>query len=124
MSLPLSTTPAGLIGEELAILRRAWWLLAILGVVSIIVGLLAISSYFVAAMASIVVLGVLLLIAGVTEVVHAVTVRNWRRFALHLLGAAIYLLVGLFMLEDPVRAATVITLLLGASFLVGGLLRI
>jgi uncharacterized membrane protein HdeD (DUF308 family) len=43
-----------------------------------------------------------------------------RGFALHLLAAALYLLTGLFMLEDPVRAAAVLTLLLAASFIVGG----
>jgi uncharacterized membrane protein HdeD (DUF308 family) len=51
-------------------------------------------------------------------------VRHWRGFALHLLAAALYLVVGLFMLEDPVRAAVVLTLLLAAAFFVGGLLRI
>jgi uncharacterized membrane protein HdeD (DUF308 family) len=95
-----------------------------LGLVSVIVGFLAISSAFIATMASVVVLGVLLLIAGFTEVVHAVLGRNGRGFALHLLAAALYLLVGLFILEHPVRAATVLTLVLAASFFVGGLLRI
>jgi uncharacterized membrane protein HdeD (DUF308 family) len=51
-------------------------------------------------------------------------VRNLRGFALHLLAAALYSIVGLFMLEDPIRAATVLTLLLTASFFVGGVLRI
>jgi uncharacterized membrane protein HdeD (DUF308 family) len=51
-------------------------------------------------------------------------VRKLSGFALHLLAAALYLLVGLFMLEDPIRAAEVLTLLLAASFLVGGVLRI
>src|SRR5262249_32460237 len=36
----------------------------------------------------------------------------------------LYLLTGLFMLEDPVRAAAVLTLLLAASFIVGGVLRV
>jgi uncharacterized membrane protein HdeD (DUF308 family) len=93
-------------------------------VVSIFVGLLAISSAFAATMASVVVFGLLLLIAGITEVIHAMMVRNGRGFALHLLAAALYLIVGLFMLEDPARAATVLTLLLAASFLAGGVLRI
>jgi uncharacterized membrane protein HdeD (DUF308 family) len=70
------------------------------------------------------VFGVLLLIAGVTEVVHAVMVRNLKGFALHLLAATLYLVTGLFMLEDPVRAAAVLTLVLAAGFFVGGLLRI
>jgi uncharacterized membrane protein HdeD (DUF308 family) len=95
-----------------------------LGLVSIFIGLVAIGSTFIATLASVLVFGVLLLIAGITEVVHAVMVRNLKGFALHLLAAALYLIAGLFMLEDPVRAATVITLLLAASFLVGGVLRI
>jgi uncharacterized membrane protein HdeD (DUF308 family) len=110
--------------SERANLRRVWWLFFALGLVSILVGFLAISSTFVATLASVVVFGVLLLIAGVTEVIHAVMVRNWRGFALHLFTAGLYLLVGLFMLEDPVRAATVLTLIIAASFLVGGVLRI
>jgi uncharacterized membrane protein HdeD (DUF308 family) len=105
-------------------LRRVWWLFLALGLVSVVVGLLAISSAFVATLASVIVFGVLLLVAGVTEVIHAVMVRNWRGFALHLLTAALYLIVGLFMLEDPLKAAAVLTLLIAASFFVGGLLRI
>jgi uncharacterized membrane protein HdeD (DUF308 family) len=110
--------------DERASLSRLWWLFLILGLVSVFVGLLAISSAFWVTMASVVVLGVLLMIAGVAELIHAVMVRNLKGFALHLLSAALYLLVGLFMLEDPAQAAVVLTLLLVASFLVGGLLRI
>jgi uncharacterized membrane protein HdeD (DUF308 family) len=116
--------PVGPAADERAHLRRAWWIIFALGLVSVVVGLLAISSTFVATLASVVVFGVLLLVAGVSELIHMVMVRNWSGAALHLLTAALYLLVGLFMLEDPVRAAAVLTLLLAASFIVGGLLRI
>ena len=118
------SSPAGLPIEERASLRSAWWLFLILGIVSIIVGFMAVSSTFIATLASVKVFGILLLIGGATEVVHALMVRNWRGFAMHLVTATLYLLVGLFMLEDPIRAAAVITLLLTASFFVGGLLRI
>jgi uncharacterized membrane protein HdeD (DUF308 family) len=124
MSQSLLTPAAGVPHEERASLGRLWWLFLLLGLVSIFVGLVAIGSTFVATLASVVVFGVLLLAAGITEVIHAVMVRNLRGFALHLLGAALYLLVGLFMLEDPVRAAAVLTLLLSAYLLVGGVLRI
>src|SRR5262245_19765406 len=110
--------------DEHVSLRRAWWLLLALGLISVIVGLLAIGSPYVATGTVVFTCGVLLLIAGSTEVVHAVMVRNVRGFALHLLAAALYLLVGLFILEDQERAATVLTLLLVAAFFVGGLLRI
>jgi uncharacterized membrane protein HdeD (DUF308 family) len=105
-------------------MRHLWWLFLILGLVSIVVGLVAISAAFIATLASVVAFGVLLVIAGITEVIHAFTVRNGRGFAMHLLAAALYLLVGVFMLEDPVQAAAVLTLLLAASFFVGGVLRI
>jgi uncharacterized membrane protein HdeD (DUF308 family) len=105
-------------------LRRAWWQLLALGLLSIIVGLLAIGSPYVATGAVVLICGVLLIVAGVTEVIHALMVRNMRGFALHLIAAALYLLVGLFILEDQDRAATVLTLLLIAAFFVGGLLRI
>ncbi len=110
--------------DERAALSRQWWVYLALGVVSVIVGMLAISSTFVATLVSVRVFGWLLLFAGIAEVVHAVMVRNMRGFALHLLAAALYLIVGLFMLEDPIRAATVLTLLIAASFFVGGTLRV
>ena len=124
MRLPFPMSSAGPAYDERASLRPAWWLFLALGLVSIIVGSLAISSAFIATLASVVVFGVLLLVEGITEVIHAVMVRNWRGFALHLLAAALYLIVGVFMLEDPVRAATVLTLLLAAVLFTGGLLRI
>jgi uncharacterized membrane protein HdeD (DUF308 family) len=124
MSQSLLAPAVGVSYDERTNLGRLWWLFLVLGLVSVFVGLVAIGSAFVATLASVVVFGVLLLVAGVAEVIHAVMVRNLKGFALHLLSAALYLLVGLFMLEDPVRAAVVLTLLLAAAFLVGGVLRI
>ncbi len=118
------TAPESGAPPELESLQRVWWQLIALGVVSVIVGLLALSCTVFATMASMVVIGILLVVAGLTEVVHALLVRNWRGFALHLLAAAMYLFVGVFMLEDPIRAAAVITLVIAASFLVGGVLRV
>jgi uncharacterized membrane protein HdeD (DUF308 family) len=110
--------------DERESLGRHWFLFLVLGLLSVIVGLLAISSKWIAGLLSVQVFGWLLVIAGITEVIHAVMVRNLRAFALHLLAAALYLLVGVFLLEDPVRAGVVIVLLLAASFFVGGGLRI
>jgi uncharacterized membrane protein HdeD (DUF308 family) len=110
--------------EEQASLRRLSWLFLALGLVSIFIGLLAIGAPHVATEKAVLVLGVLLLIAGVSEVIHAIMVRNLRGFAMHLLAAVLYLIVGLFVLEDPDRAAGALTLVLAASFFVGGMLRI
>jgi uncharacterized membrane protein HdeD (DUF308 family) len=110
--------------DEHAGLRRVWWQFLLLGVLLVIVGVLAISAPYFFTPVFVGVLGWLLLIGGFMEAIHALTVRTWRGFALHLLAAALYLIVGLFILEDRDRAATVLTLVLAALFFVGGLLRI
>jgi uncharacterized membrane protein HdeD (DUF308 family) len=124
MILSLQAPPVAPAYDERASLHRLRWVFFALGLAAVIVGILAISFAFIATMAKVIVFGVLLLIAGITEVLHAFMVRRARSFALHLLAAALYLLVGLFMLEDPERAAAVLTLLLAAYFIVGGVLRV
>ena len=124
MRLANLASPGALANEEHASLRAAWWMFLIMGVISIIVGMLAISSAFIATMASVVVFGVLLVVEGITGVIHAIMVRTWKGFAMNLLVAALYLLGGFFMLEEPVRAAAVLTLVLAAAFIVGGMLRV
>jgi uncharacterized membrane protein HdeD (DUF308 family) len=129
MSLLTPASPiAAVTHDEREHLRGLWWLFLVLGLVSIFVGFLAIGATWVATLASLIVFGVLLLVAGVTEVIHAVMVHNLKGFALHLLAANLYLFVGLFMLEllreDPFQAAKDVTLVLLAAFLVGGVLRI
>lgn len=116
--------PGALANEEHSSLRAAWWMFLIMGVISIIIGMLAISSAFIATMASVVVFGVLLVVEGITGVIHAIMVRTWKGFAMNLLVAALYLLGGFFMLEEPIRAAAVLTLVLAAAFIVGGMLRV
>jgi uncharacterized membrane protein HdeD (DUF308 family) len=123
MSLPFppsATAPY----DERSSLRSRWWLFFAFGVVSVFVGLLAIGSPHIATSKSLVLLGVLMLVAGITEVIHAIMVRNLTSFAMHLLSAALYLIIGVFVLEGPERAVAVLTLLLAASFFVGGALRV
>jgi uncharacterized membrane protein HdeD (DUF308 family) len=124
MSTSISTSPAVALHDERVVLRRFSWLFFTLGLVSILVGILAIAAPHVATEKALLFIGVLLVIAGATEVVHGVMVRNLRGFAMHLLAAALYLLVGIFVLEDPDRAGNVLTLLLVAFFLVGGMFRV
>jgi uncharacterized membrane protein HdeD (DUF308 family) len=120
----MPTVSAGAPSDELAGLRRLSWLFLVLGSVSMLVGFLAIGAPHVATTKTVIVIGALLVIVGLTEAIHAVLMRNFRGFAIHLLAAALYLMVGFFVLEDPTRAAGVITLLLAASFFAGGVLRI
>jgi uncharacterized membrane protein HdeD (DUF308 family) len=105
-------------------LHDLWFPIFVLGGMSFIIGVLAIIAPYFGISVFVAILGALLVIEGIAEVIHALLVRQWRVFGLHLLAAALYLLVGLFILEDRDRAADALPLLLAAAFLVGGLLRI
>jgi uncharacterized membrane protein HdeD (DUF308 family) len=123
MSLPFPPSAAAPYDERTS-LRSRWWLFFMFGMVSVFVGLMAIGSPHVITSKSVAIIGVLMLVVGTTEVIHAVMVRNLKSFAIHLLSATLYLIFGVFLLEGPVQAVAVLTLLLAASFFVGGLLRI
>src|SRR5262249_50813666 len=73
---------------------------------------------------TVVVFGCLLLAGGVVQIVNAFLGRTWRGFFLNLLGGILHLVVGVFMVEDPLRAAEALTLMLAAAFLVAGVLRV
>jgi uncharacterized membrane protein HdeD (DUF308 family) len=105
-------------------LRRIWVGLVVMGILLIIVGTVAISSAFIATLATVMFFGVLLLIGAFFQVATAFWARRWRGFFLHLLAGVLYLIVGVFMLESPVEAALGLTLLVAAGLLVGGILRI
>ena len=104
--------------------RKNWgWFLA-LGIVQIIVGTLAVGFAFSAALASVVTLGVLLLIAGAAQMAAALLAREWEGFFLFMLLAFLYAVAGFLTLEHPLLAAEGLPLMLAALFLVVGLFRI
>jgi uncharacterized membrane protein HdeD (DUF308 family) len=115
----LASPPA----RELQSLRdNSGWLL-VMGLALIVLGMLALGSEF-TAWAVMLTFAVLLLAAGVVEIAAAFWARRWSGFFLHLLFGFLYLVVGLLMIEHPGVAADALTLMLAASFLAGGMLRI
>jgi uncharacterized membrane protein HdeD (DUF308 family) len=104
--------------------RKNWGRFLALGIVQIIVGTLAVGFAFSTTLASVVTLGVLLLIAGAAQMAAALLAREWDGFFLFMLLALIYAVAGLLTLEHPLLAAEGLTLMLAALFLVVGLFRI
>src|SRR5579884_2674428 len=124
MSLAPQTYPADVLGAELEHLRKSWFWLLLLGIVLILVGLAAISSSFIATLATVIALGTILLIGGGVEIINAFWARRWRGFWMHLLAGILYLVLGLLFIDRPVATAAAFTLMLAAAFLIGGLFRI
>jgi uncharacterized membrane protein HdeD (DUF308 family) len=68
--------------------------------------------------------GLLLLIAGITEVVLSFRVRGWGGFFLLLMMGIFSLVVGLTLLMFPIQGVITLTLLLGLFLAATGLLKI
>ncbi len=105
-------------------LQKNWgWLLA-LGIISIILGLLALGSSVFFTVASMIFFGWILLIIGILEMVHSFWHRHWGGFFLHLLNGILAFVAGVIMIGNPAGSALILTLMLAMFFMVAGLFRI
>ena len=102
---------------------RWGWIVA-LGVVYLIAGFIALSSIVMATVASVFIVGVMMIIAGVAEVFYAFQIKTWGRFLLWLVLGALYIVAGFVTFENPLLAAVVLTLLLGVALVASGIMRI
>ena len=110
--------------SDLNRLRDVWVLLLGMGIGLSLLGVAAIASSFIATMATVLVFGILLVLAAIFQVFTAFWGRQWRGFFLHLLAGVLYLIAGVFMIDNPAAVALALTLMVAACLLVGGILRI
>jgi uncharacterized membrane protein HdeD (DUF308 family) len=111
-------------GSDLAPLRAgSGWIVA-LGVVYVIAGFIALGSMVLATVASVLVVGVMMIVSGVAEVFNAFQIKSWGKFLFWALLGVLYIIAGFIVFENPAFAAVVLTLLLGAFLVASGVLRI
>lgn len=106
-----------------ALHSKSGWIVA-LGVVYVIAGLIALSSVVFATRVTVFVVGIMMLVSGVAEVINAFQFKSWGKFLVWLLLGLLYIVAGLVTFENPLLAASVLTLLLGAALVVSGVMRI
>ena len=111
-------------GSETAPLRAKWGWIVALGVVYMLAGLVALGSVVMATVASVLVVGVMMIIAGVAEVISAFQIKSWGKFLLWVLLGVLYIVGGFVAFENPLLAAALLTLILGASLVASGIMRI
>jgi uncharacterized membrane protein HdeD (DUF308 family) len=99
------------------------WFVA-LGIVLIVLGVAAWLDVVSVTLATTVVIGVSLLVAGVFQLIHAFMIRRWRGFAFGLLSGLLYFGGGLLIINEPVHGAALLTLVLAAFIVAGGIVRI
>ena len=104
--------------------RGGWWQSALLGVVFIVVGLLALRDATAATMVSAIVIGLALLCAGLAEIVQAFGSPHWSGVAWRLLVGVLYAIGGGTLVADPLAASSVLTLAFAAALIASGAARL
>jgi uncharacterized membrane protein HdeD (DUF308 family) len=110
--------------SDTAPLRAKWGWIVALGVIYLLTGFIALGSVVMATVASVLVVGVMMIIAGVAEVFSAFQIKSWGRFLLWALLGVLYIVAGFVTFENPLLAAALLTLILGASLVASGIMRI
>lgn len=109
---------------EAAKLRRGFGLLAVLGVLLVLGGLVGLVYTAFATLTSMLLFGWLLLIGGVVALLHAVQARGTNFFWLGVVVAALNIAAGVVVIRRPEAAAEALAMFAALLFLTGGLFRL
>lgn len=104
--------------------RTKWGWFVVLGILFLIFGGIAFGNLFLATIASVYVVGILMLIGGITEIIHSFGVKSWGSFFWWFLSGLLYAIAGFLAFYNPLLASVVLTFLLAASLIAAGLLRL
>ena len=101
---------------------RKWWTVA--GVVLTVLGVLAIFMPVVMGATAMLLLGVVLIVSGVSQVLHAFASRGWGGFAVQLLLGVLYAAVGVLLATQPLAGLVAMTLIVAIFLFVDGAVRL
>lgn len=104
--------------------RSSWIWLAILGVISLIGGLLALANPFAATFAAVLLAGWIFLLFGILQVIQSFQMRGWSGFLWSLLFGVLTLLVGVALLVNPLAGALSLTALVAILFIIVGAVKL
>jgi uncharacterized membrane protein HdeD (DUF308 family) len=111
-------------GLDTAPLRAKWGWIVALGIVYVVAGFVALGSIVTATVASVFVVGVMMIVSGVAELINAFQIKSWGKFLIWAMLGVLYIIAGFVTFENPLFAALLLTLMLGASLAASGVVRI
>jgi uncharacterized membrane protein HdeD (DUF308 family) len=66
----------------------------------------------------------MMIVAGIAEIINAFQLKGWGKFLLWALLGVLYIVAGFVTFENPLLAAALLTLVLGAALIASGIMRI
>ncbi len=113
--------------REFSHLRSQWWWLLLLGILLAVGGTACLAFPGLTAMTSfsvVVMLGIILMIAGIGTIITAFWAGKWSGLLVQLLIGILYLVAGLSIAEHPGKSTIFLTMFLAAMFVVAGIFRV
>ncbi|QRM54627.1 HdeD family acid-resistance protein [Sinorhizobium sp. BG8] len=105
-------------------IRAKWGWFVALGILLLVFGIIALGNLLVATVASVYVVGMLMIVGAIIHLVHAFQVKGWSDMAYWALSGLLYLAAGILAFVNPILTSAVLTLLMAAALLVSGIFRI
>ncbi|RXH01864.1 HdeD family acid-resistance protein [Bradyrhizobium zhanjiangense] len=112
------------LGSGIAALHAKWGWIVALGVIYLVAGFVALGSVVMATVASVIVVGAMMIVAGAAEIIGAFQMKSWGKFLVWALLGVLYVIAGFLTFENPLFAAVLLTLFLGASLIASGVVRL
>jgi uncharacterized membrane protein HdeD (DUF308 family) len=119
----MTAQPLSSSATEIKVARRSLGWGVALGILLALLGVVAIARPLVAGIAAAMVFGWVLLLAGVTQVVHAVRSRHSGHFWADLVAGLVHGVAGGLLLFYPLGGLLTLTLVVGVAILADGLLQ-
>ena len=119
---PTQATPS--LSEALGRLGDRWGMIAAFGVVMLLLGFMALGLVLSATIATVLVIGGFMIATGVLEIVMGFSAQTWGRFFIWIIAGLLYVAAGVIAISQPLLAASIFTLMLGAGLLATGIVRI
>jgi aquaporin Z len=108
---------------EAAPLREKWGWMVAFGALLALVGFVALGSVVGSTIVTVYFVGVAMIVGGLAEIAYAFAVRSWKKFFLWDLIGLLYVVGGVTVMQNPLLAASFLTLVLGAGLVASGLVR-
>ncbi|MCA1960165.1 MAG: HdeD family acid-resistance protein [Desulfomonile sp.] len=105
-------------------LHKNWGWILVLGILFLVLGFVGLGSLFALTLASAFVFGILIIVGGVAQFLQALKCKEWKSVAFHVLIAILYVIGGVFVIQDPLAASVFLTWVLAAVLIGAGVLRI
>jgi len=123
--MPTETfSPGATLRHELQALHQQWWCFMLLGVSLVVLGSICIADPLIASVASVVVLGFLMLAGGISQIISSFWSGKWSGMLLHMLIGVLYAVVGYMFIDQPVVNMALLTKFIAIFLIVAGTFRI